>query len=160
MIRAVLETSGITRNGKLDMLRLLLIGVPLALFMLWRLSSHGVYGADEVLAAIERDLLMDYKTAIYKDAGLMDEQPRTSTAQARVVATELEGLEIELSNVSMAGSLFSWSALDPIGVRFDYRITRHGELKQERRKVYRCTQRQTRSSLWECDAISYYMKYL
>ncbi len=160
MIRAALETSGITRNGRLDGLRLLLIGVPLALFMLWRLSSQGVYGADEVLAAIERDLLMDYKTAIYKDAGLLDERPQTSGAQARVVATELEGLEVELSHVSMAGSLFSWSALDPIGVRFDYRITRHGELKQERRRVYRCTQRQTRNSLWKCDAISYYLKYL
>ena len=160
MIKSLLEATGIYADGRLDKIRLLVAGLPIALFVLWRLSSQGVYGADEVLKAIERDLLMEYKSQRYREAGLLDSEPASNSDESYVVAQELHGLEVRLSNISMSGSLFSWSGNDPIGVRFDYVIESNGDIKARDRNVYRCTHRQTRTSLWECGAINYYLKYL
>lgn len=159
MFRELIEATGVYRNGRWDKARLLLAGVPFLLFVLWRLSSHGVYGADDVLQAIERDLLADYKAEQYRKAGLLEPDPSAKPADL-VVAQELDGLTVRITNVSMSGSLFGWSGNDPIGVRFDYAIEQDGVVKAQDRNVYRCTHRQTRTALWECNAISYYLRYL
>ncbi len=158
MIIRFLEASGLYRNGRLDTLRLLLAGLPLVLFMLWRLSSHGVYGADQILRALERELLLEYKAAQY-EKGDQPEFGYAVTEDGRPLALELDELEVRFTNVSMSGSLFSWSANDPVGIRFDYTIERQGLVKASARNVYRCTHRQSRTSFWECGLVSYYMKY-
>lgn len=159
MMKEFTAATGIYRNGRWDILRLLLVGAPFLLFVLWRLSSHGVSGSDEVLRAIERDLLTHYKTAMYQDAGLLDSDPAIASAES-AAGLNFDGLVVRFSNVSMSGSLFGWSVNDPIGDRFDYVIENKGVIQEQERNVYRCTHRQTRTSVWECNAISYYLKYL
>lgn len=159
MLKSILQATGIYRNGTFDSLRFLLAGVPVLLFMLWRLSSHGVYGADSVLRAIEQDILSEYKEERYREAGLLDTEPDPNRTVS-LVALEIDGLEVRFSNTSMSGSLFSWSGNDPIGVRFDYVIEQNGSVKASEKNVYRCTHRQTRTAVWKCDAISYYLRYL
>lgn len=159
IIRSVLNATGIYSNGRFDGMRLLLCGVPIILFMLWRLSAQGVSGADEALRALERELIADYKTEQYHRAGLLDDSGPVDSTRP-FVDLGLDGLTVRLSDVSMSGSLFSWSIDDPIGIRFDYEILRNGERLAGERGVYRCTHRKTRSNFWDCGAVSYYLKYL
>lgn len=158
-MRPVFEALRIVRDGRVQKARLLFVAVPLLLFVLWRLSSHGVAGSDTVLLAIERDLISEYRTAQYRAVGLLDDDA-ASRPPGAVGAPEIDGLEVRLSSVSMSGSLFSWSANDAIGIRFDYVIERNGEVKASARSVYRCTGRRSRTQLWECGAVSYYLRYL
>ena len=159
MLVRILEALRIYQHGEWDVLRMLLYAVPVLLFLLWRLSSHGVYGADEVERAITRDLLAEYKESVYRRYGLYAEDVADSSPEAKLAAVELDGLDVELTNVAMSGSLFGWAANDEIGVRFDYSIKQHGEIKAQEDNVYRCSRRQSRTSLWNCGTISYYLKY-
>lgn len=160
MMNQVLEATGICQNGRVDKGRLLLVGVPFVLFVLWRLSSHGVSGADEVLQTIERDIVAEFREALYRKHGFLGKEAPDLVRDAAFPADELEGLAVRFSNVSMSGSLFSWSASDKIGVRFDYDIAKDGVVREREENVYRCTARLSRTQVWKCGAISYYLKYL
>ncbi len=112
------------------------------------------------MRTIEKEIIFDYRTALYREYGLYeDDVPDTSDA-AQSPAHELEGLEVRFDNVSMSGSLFSASANDEIGVRFNYKLLQDGVTKEYKENVYRCTRRLSRTSVWECGMVSYYLKYL
>ena len=49
MVGQFLEAIHIYENGKFHAVRAAVVGVPLLLFLLWRLSSHGVYDAEGVM---------------------------------------------------------------------------------------------------------------
>ena len=160
MVRTLLESTRIYHDGQLDLMRAILFGFPVLLFIMWRLSSHGVIGADDVMRTIEQEIINDYRTALYREYGLYEDDVPGSGGAAQFPAHALEGLEVRFDNVAMSGSLFSVSANDEIGVRFDYRLLQDGVTKKHEENVYRCTRRLSRTSVWECGMVSYYLKYL
>jgi len=138
MVRSLLESTRIYRDGQLDVMRAILFGIPVILFLLWRLSSQGVIGADEVMRTIEKEIIFDYRTALYREYGLYENDVPDAIKAAQFPAHELEGLE----------------------VRFDYKLLQDGVTKDHKENVYRCTRRLSRTSVWDCGMVSYYLKYL
>lgn len=155
----ILEALRIYQGGKLDLVRALLLGVPVLLFIGWRLSS-GVYGSERILQEIESGIVGDYREGLYAQHGLLGDGSGGSDGAEGFPYEELENLDVVFKNVSMAAPLLSWSAKESVGVRFDYELIQNGTVKDSRRKVYKLAGRSPSIYIRDCSPLTYYLQYL
>ena len=156
----ILEAMRIYHGDKFDLGGVLLWGIPVLLFIVWRLSSGGVYGSELILQEIENRIIDDHRQALYARYGLLGEGSAGDESAAAFPYEELENLKVVFKNVSMAGPLLSWGAKETVGVRFDYELIQNGAVKDSRRKVYKLVGRRPGIYIWDCSPLTYYLQYL
>ena len=67
MLMKGLEALRIVNNGKLDAMRLLMYGVPLLLFLAWRIAGTGVSDSERITRLLKEEIINDYKEGLYKE---------------------------------------------------------------------------------------------
>ncbi|MEM7252760.1 MAG: hypothetical protein AAF493_15200 [Pseudomonadota bacterium] len=158
MIRHSLERLRFIHNGKVDWERTALWGVPILAFFIWRFSG-GVYGSEQILNALEREIIAEYKEALYAEYGMYDKNAASTERAKHFPSEEVIGLDVAFDNVSMSASLFGWDAKSNVGLRYDYTLTKDGEFRRRRTDVYKLVQRRHGTKFWDSGVVSYYLQY-
>ena len=163
MLNKLLEALKLSRNGKLDVDRILVLAAVLGAFVLWRAFSFGIYGSDRVMAEIKAELIGSYTQALYKRYGLYDDTTTDKKQSGKVTDErfpheEIEDLDVAFSNVSISSSLLTGD--DFVIVRFDYVLKASGIAKESERGVYKRVSRNIGAVIYDSDPFSYYINYL
>lgn len=159
MLMKGLEALRIVNNGKLDTMRLLMYGVPLLLFLAWRIAGTGVSDSERITRLLKEEIINDYKEGLYKEYGFYEKDIVDNPKAKDFPSEELLYLDVSISNVSFSAPLFSFSATEQVGIRFDYRLTRDGLVKQQDKEVYMLVHRKGGVSFWPSGAFTYYLQY-
>ncbi len=160
MITKTLEALRLVHNGKVDIWRVALFGVPLLLFLLWRLSGDGVSDSERILRNLEEEIVNEYKEALYKEYGFYEKDVQDNPKAKDFPGEELQYLDVTFRNVSFSAPLLSFSATEQVGIHFDYQLRRDGLVKEAKDGVYMMVKRKGGLSFWECDPFTYYLQYL
>ena len=137
-----------------------MVAIPILLFIIWRIVTLGVYDSEHILRELEQHLIDDYRQSLYSQYGMYNQNAAESELAKKFPSEELADLEVSLHNVSMSAPLFSWSAKENVGIRFDYQLHKEGVVKQQKAKVYMIVDRQITLKFWQGNAFSYYLQYL
>lgn len=156
MLVKIFENLRIINNGKVDLLRLFFIAIPVLAFFLWRTATLGITDSEQVLSIIKTEIANQYKEKLYKEYELLDK----NTNPRDFPFLKLKDIEVELGNVSIAASLLSWSAKEDIDVKFDYILRANGEIIEENQNVYLFISRKAGAVIWPSGPIRHYLKYI
>ena len=147
----------VIRNGRINGRTGMILLGALVVFVAWRVFTPGVTGAERIMAAIEEDLVDDFRQELYTGDGSErggDSGLTFSNAQ------RLADVSVAFENVSMAAPIFSWSANEDVEVRFDYQLTAQGTVERSGRREHRRVTRGGASNVWPSAAVHYYLNYL
>lgn len=147
----------VIRNGRINGRTGMILLMALLAFMAWRVLTLGVNGSERIMAAIEEDLVDDFRQELYTGAGADaggDSGLTLSTAQ------RLADVSVTFEHVAMAAPIFSWSANEDVEVRFDYELTAMGAVESRGTREYRRVTRGGSSNVWPSAALHYYLNYL
>ena len=159
MINKTLEALRFTNNGKLDVWRIAMFGVPLALFLLWRLSGDGVSDSDRILKLLEEEIINNYKQALYKEYGFYENDIADNPKAKDFPHEELLYLDVTFRNVSFAAPLLSFSATEQVSMHYDYQLRRDGIIKEQDKGVYTLVKRHGGINFWPGDPFTHYLQY-
>ena len=129
-------------------------------FACFRVLTFGVWDSERVLSFIKSQEIESYRSAVYKRYGLMGKEFAEEPLPAGEALDEIQDMRVELSNVSMSASLFSFSAQDTVVVRYSYRLSAGGEVRRNEEGKYVKVTRKGGYHSWNSFALDYYLNYL